>query len=94
MSELSSVAPASNGGIPVIQAERSPVYQCYDLKVFAAFESKLHRVLKETKGAMQDIDLHWNEKKCSVVHIWYKEGRDSHHHARLGKENNTNSWGC
>ena len=65
-----------------------------DLKVFAAFEGKLHLVLKETKGAMQDIDLHLNQKKCSVVHVWYEEGRDIHHHARLGKENTTYSWGC
>ena len=40
-----------------------------DLKVFAASESKLNRLLKETKGAMQDIGLHWNQKKCSVVHV-------------------------
>ena len=40
-----------------------------DLKVFAASESKLNRVLKETRGAMQDIGLHWNQKKCSVVHV-------------------------
>ena len=40
-----------------------------DLKVFAASESKLNRVLKETTGAMQDIGLHWNQKKCSVVHV-------------------------
>ena len=40
-----------------------------DLKVFAAFEGKLNRVLKETRGAMQDISPHWNQKKCSVVHV-------------------------
>ena len=40
-----------------------------DLKVFAASESKLNRVLKETRGVMQDIGLHWNQKKCSVVHV-------------------------
>ena len=40
-----------------------------DVKVFAASESKLNRVLKETRGAMQDIGLHWNQKKCSVVHV-------------------------
>ena len=39
------------------------------LKVFAASEGKLNRVLKETRGAMQDISLHWNQKKCSVVHV-------------------------
>ena len=35
-----------------------------DLKVFAASESKLNRVLKETRGAIQDIGLHWNQKNC------------------------------
>ena len=40
-----------------------------DLKVFAASESKLNRVLNETRGAEQDIGLHWNQKKCSVVHV-------------------------
>ena len=40
-----------------------------DLKVFAASESKLNRVLKETREAIQDIGLHWNQKKCSVVHV-------------------------
>ena len=40
-----------------------------DLKVFAASESKLNRVLKETRGAMQDIGLHCNQKKCSVAHV-------------------------
>ena len=40
-----------------------------DLKVFAASKSKMNRVLKETRGAMQDIGLHWNQKKCSVVHV-------------------------
>ena len=33
-----------------------------DLRVFAASESKLNRVLKETTGAMQDIGLHWIRK--------------------------------
>ena len=40
-----------------------------DLKVFAASESKLNRVLKETRGAIQDIGLHWNQKNCSVVNV-------------------------
>ena len=40
-----------------------------DVKVYASSESKLNRVLKETRGAMQDIGLHWNQKKCSVVHV-------------------------
>ena len=49
--------------------EPSSLLYIDDLKVFAASESKLNRVLKETRGAMQDIGLHWNQKKCSVVHV-------------------------
>ena len=40
-----------------------------DMKVFAASQSKLDRVLKVTKTAMEDIGLIWNEKKCSIAHI-------------------------
>ena len=40
-----------------------------DLKVFAASETKLSRVLRSTKAAMEDIGLHWNPKKCSVIHV-------------------------
>ena len=40
-----------------------------DLKVFTASKRKLNRVLKETKGAIYDIVLHWNQSKCSVVHV-------------------------
>ena len=40
-----------------------------DLKVFPASESKLNRALKETRRAIQDIGLHWNQKNCSVVHV-------------------------
>ena len=31
--------------------------------------NKLNRVLKENRGTMQDIGLHWNQKKCSVVQV-------------------------
>ena len=40
-----------------------------DVEVFASSERKLNRVLKETRGAMQDVGLHWNKKKCSVVQV-------------------------
>ena len=40
-----------------------------DLKVSAASESKLNTVLRATNDAMLDIGLHWNPKKCSVIHI-------------------------
>ena len=39
------------------------------MKVFAASQSKLDRVLKVTKTAMEDIGLISNEKKCSIAHI-------------------------
>ena len=40
-----------------------------DLKVFAANETKLNRVLESTQVAMEDIGLQWNPRKCAVVHI-------------------------
>ena len=63
-----------------------------DLKVFAASESKLNRVLNETRGAEQDIGLHWNQKKCSVVHVKRgaqvldESGRDNYHHGSWGRK--------
>ena len=40
-----------------------------DLKVFAASESRLNRVLESTQAAMEDIGLQWNPRKCAVVHL-------------------------
>jgi len=40
-----------------------------DLKIFAASESKLSRVMKMVKAAMGDVGLEWNPKKCAVVHV-------------------------
>ena len=40
-----------------------------DLKVYDASEGKLERVLRDVKGAMEDIGLHWNEKNCAVAHV-------------------------
>ena len=40
-----------------------------DRKVFAASESKLNTVLRATSNAMLDIGLHWNPKKCGVIHL-------------------------
>jgi len=37
-----------------------------DLRVFAASQTKLERVLKVTKGVMEDIGLQGNPKKCRV----------------------------
>ena len=39
-----------------------------DLKVFAASEGKLNRVLKMAKTAMENVGLHWNPKECNVLH--------------------------
>ena len=40
-----------------------------DLKVFAASQAKLDRVLKTAKEAMEDVDLQWNPKKCNVLNV-------------------------
>lgn len=40
-----------------------------DMKVFAASETKLNQVLRSTCTAMQDMGLHWNPKKCTVIHV-------------------------
>ena len=40
-----------------------------DRKVFAASEVKLNMVLRVAKGAIDDVGLEWNEKKCNVVHV-------------------------
>ena len=40
-----------------------------DLKIYAASESKLNRVLKSAKDAMEDIGLEWNPTKCSIAHV-------------------------
>ena len=51
-----------------------------DLKVFAASEAKLNRVLKMAKVMMGDVGLQWNPKKCNVLHVrsgvqlWNPEG--------------------
>ena len=52
-----------------------------DLKVFAASESKLNTVLRATSDAMLDIGLHWNPKKCSVIHI--RKGKQIENAANL-----------
>ena len=40
-----------------------------DLKVFAALESKLRRVLRSVKDDMECVGLKWNEKKRAVAHV-------------------------
>ncbi|PFX27452.1 hypothetical protein AWC38_SpisGene7845 [Stylophora pistillata] len=40
-----------------------------DLKIFAASREKLRRVMVAVRGAMKDIGLEWNERKCSVAHV-------------------------
>ena len=58
-----------------------------DLKVFAASESKLNRVLKETRGAMQYRPPLESEKVLSGTReegspsarrVWYEDGRDNY----------------
>ena len=40
-----------------------------DMKLFAASENKLKRVMTVTKNGMESTGLKWNEKKCAVVHV-------------------------
>ena len=40
-----------------------------DLKVFAASECKLKVVSRSTCSTMEDKGLHWNSKKCNVIHV-------------------------
>ena len=44
-----------------------------DLKVSAASEGKLERVMRETRVAMEDVGLQWNKKKYALVYV--KRGR-------------------
>ena len=52
-----------------IEVKVTDILYIDDVEVFASSERKLNRVLKETRGAMQDVGLHWNKKKCSVVQV-------------------------
>ena len=40
-----------------------------DLKVYAASEGKLDRVLGEIRVAMEDVGFQWNKTKRAVVHV-------------------------
>ena len=40
-----------------------------DLKIFAAPESKLNRVMNMVETTMEDVELQWNHKKCAVAHV-------------------------
>ena len=40
-----------------------------DLKVFAASESKLQRVVRSVKDDMECVGLKSNEKKCTIAHV-------------------------
>lgn len=40
-----------------------------DLKIFEASREKLGRAMAAVRGAMKDIGLEWNERKCSVAHV-------------------------
>ena len=39
------------------------------MKVFAASQAKLDRILKMTKEAMEDVGLQWNPQKCNVLNV-------------------------
>ena len=70
-----SLEPQSNRRVQVVktdQSEDNDILYIDDLKVFAASESKLWRVLKSVIDDMLDMEcvgLKWNEKKRTVVHV-------------------------
>ena len=52
-----------------ISAKITNFWYIDDLKVNAASKGKLERVMVEVRNAMEDIGLHWNERKCATVHV-------------------------
>ena len=40
-----------------------------DMKLFAASENQLKRVMTVAKNGMKSAGLKWNEKKCAVIHV-------------------------
>ena len=40
-----------------------------DMKLFAASENNLKRVMTVAKNGMESTGLKWNEKKCAVIHV-------------------------
>ena len=40
-----------------------------DMKLFAASENKLKRVMTVAKNGMESNGLKWNEKKCAVIYV-------------------------
>ena len=73
MALFSAASPAerlrSAGSLAIIVIKVTDLLYIDDLKVFAASQAKLERVLKVTKGAVEDIGLQWNSKKCSVLNM-------------------------
>ena len=39
------------------------------MKLFAASDNKLKRVMTVAKNGMESTGLKWNEKKCAVIHV-------------------------
>ena len=52
-----------------ISLEITDILNIDDLKVFAASESKLLRVLRSVKDDTDCVGLKWNEKKRAVAHV-------------------------
>ena len=40
-----------------------------DMKLFAASENKVKRVMTVAKNGMESTRLKWNKKKCAVIHV-------------------------
>ena len=39
------------------------------MRLFAASENKLKRVMTVAKNGMESTGLKWNKKKCAVIHV-------------------------
>ncbi|PFX31252.1 Retrovirus-related Pol polyprotein from type-1 retrotransposable element R2 [Stylophora pistillata] len=52
-----------------ISAKITDLLYIDDLKIYAASEAKLERIMKGVRNAMEDVGLQWNERKCAVVHV-------------------------
>ena len=52
-----------------IKAKITDLLYIDDIKIYAASEGKLGRIMKETRRTMSDVGLQWYQNKCAVVHV-------------------------
>ena len=52
-----------------ISTKISHLHYIDDMKLFAACENKLERVMTVARNGMESTGLKWDEKKCAVIHV-------------------------